>query len=305
MSEDIIIPKRVTIETIFGCNAHCIMCPINLPTQRKKMVMPYDDFLTIIDKLEAHKTKFEMMDLFGLGEPLLDPHIFKRITHLKTRGFKNIGLSTNAQLLTENKQKQLLDSGIDTVIFSVDGLASETHEAIRQGTTHEVVVRHIEQIVNRRSAGGYKTRFVLRFIRQESNYGEYEGFIEYWKARIDPGRKDFISIFDAHSWGGEVTHKNALLGDNGVDTEIERKACPIISEILYILADGTVPLCNEDWHSAQFKFGNAVTEDPISIFNSSRFAKIRKLHAQGKKTTLDICRECTVLYSFETKQTIT
>lgn len=281
------------------------MCPIDLPTQRKKMVMPYDDFVAIVTKLEPYKTEFEMMDLFGLGEPLLDPHIFKRITHLKTRGFKNIGLSTNAQLLTKNKQQLLLDSGIDTVIFSVDGLIGETHEAIRKGTTYEDVVRHIEQIIKLRTAGGYATRFVLRFIRQELNYAEYLGFIEYWKARIDSARRDFITIFDAHSWGGEMSEKDALLGLKGPDSEIERKACPIISEILYILADGTVPLCNEDWHSAKFNFGNAITDDPITIFNDSRFTKIRELHAQGKKTSLDICRECTVLYSFETKQTIT
>ncbi len=66
-----LIPKRVTIETIFGCNAKCLMCPINSPTKRKKGIMPIGMFEDIIGSLTPYNDHFEMMDLFGLGEPKL------------------------------------------------------------------------------------------------------------------------------------------------------------------------------------------------------------------------------------------
>ena len=125
-----IIPKRVTIETIYGCNATCIMCPISLPSKRKKGKMDMELFKKILNDLEPYRDKIEMMDFFGLGEPLLDPLIFKRIRIAKDMGFRGLGISTNADLLNKDKQENLLKSGVNNVIFSIDGFKKQTHESL-------------------------------------------------------------------------------------------------------------------------------------------------------------------------------
>ena len=33
-------PKRVVLETVFGCNARCRFCIIDQPTSRRKLVRP-------------------------------------------------------------------------------------------------------------------------------------------------------------------------------------------------------------------------------------------------------------------------
>jgi len=133
MKNKLLIPKRLTIETVFGCNASCTMCVIDLPTKRKKGIMPLEMSKYILDELASHKNQIEMLDLFSLGEPLLDPYIFQRIKYAKEKGFRNIAISTNADLLDKEKQKKLLETGIDTVLFSIDGVKKETHENIRRG----------------------------------------------------------------------------------------------------------------------------------------------------------------------------
>ena len=50
------IPMRMQIETIFGCNAHCTMCPIDMPSKRKKGSMDFILFKKVIDKRESKKT---------------------------------------------------------------------------------------------------------------------------------------------------------------------------------------------------------------------------------------------------------
>ena len=50
------IPMRMQIETIFGCNAHCEMCPIDMPSKRKKRSMDFILFKKVIDKRESKKT---------------------------------------------------------------------------------------------------------------------------------------------------------------------------------------------------------------------------------------------------------
>src|SRR5262245_48270181 len=112
-----LIPSRVQFETFYGCNARCTMCAISKPATRPIGEMTMEMFRSIVDSLTPYKDHFEKVDLFALGEPLLDRHLFERIAYLKEKGFKGLAISTNAHLLYPDKQRQLLESGIDTIIF--------------------------------------------------------------------------------------------------------------------------------------------------------------------------------------------
>jgi len=296
----LLIPKRITIETVFGCNSNCEMCVVNHPTKRKKGVMPEELFTHIIECILPYKDKLEMMDLYCLGEPLLDPHIFRRIRYVKQRGFRNVGISTNADLLDREKQKLLLESGIDTVLFSIDGVKKETHEKVRRGVDFNRVVENCQSILRMREKGGYKTRFVIRFIRQDSNREEWEPFKKYWIEKISTDKNDFITAYDMHTWGGDLTSK----AGGSRNPEIEEKPCDNIFDVLYILSDGSVPLCHEDWLHPKYNFGNVRNRDPIEIWNNDEFRKVREIHRKGRKNTIIMCRECTVLYSIPKKEII-
>ena len=295
--EDLLIPKRLTIETVFGCNASCSMCVIDLPTKRKKCIMPLDMSNYILDEFSPYKDQINQLDFFGLGEPLLDPHLFERIKYAKGLGFKNIGISTNADLLDKDKQRKLLDSDIDTILLSVDGIKKDTHEKIRRGVNFERVIDNIQSIIQMRDEDDYKTRFVMRFIRQEINKDEWEDFKKFWKSRLSKEKNDLMIVYNMHTWGGEISSKDSILKEVKRNPEIEKKPCHRINELMIILADGSVPLCNEDEHHAKYNMGNVKDSGPIEIFNSENFKKIRQIHLKGKKNTLDICKECTVLYS--------
>jgi MoaA/NifB/PqqE/SkfB family radical SAM enzyme len=253
MEKKILIPKRLTLETVFGCNSNCIMCVINLPTKRKKGIMPVWMSKYVLDECAKYVDQIRQLDFFGLGEPFLDPYLFERIKYAKEKGFKNIGISTNADLLDEDKQKKLLESGIDTVLFSIDGAKKETHEAIRRGTNFERVVRNFQGIIKMRDEGNYKTRFVLRFIRQDINKNEWEDFKKFWEPKLSKEKKDMMIIYDMHTWGGEKFSKDKILNNQTRDPEIEKKPCHRLNELLIVLADGSVPLCNEDELHAKFQ----------------------------------------------------
>ncbi len=295
-----IVPERVVIETIYGCNARCSMCPIEMPSSRPKGIMPMDDFKRIVDALTPYREKVRMFDLFGLGEPLLDPLIFERIDYVRGAGFRNLAFSTNAHLLDAGKQKRLLDTGIETVIFSIDGVKKETHEAIRARTDFDRVMKNALDTVRRRDEGGYKTRFVVRFIRMDMNRDEWEPFREIWGRATSADKNDIVSCYDVHNWSGVVADKDSVVSRR--DPELEATPCHHIFEKLVILANGAVALCFEDVLEGQFRFGNAAEEDPIAIFNSERFNRIRRLHMSGKRTNLKICGECSVLDNERTRQ---
>jgi len=107
-----------------------------------------------------------------------------------------------------------------------------------------------------------------------------------------------------HSWGGEISTKSDVLHHQHRDAYLEKRHCDTIFDILYILSDGSVPLCHEDWLHPTYNFGNVKTQPALEIFNSDRFHKIREMHMAGEKNKLDICRECTVLYSLAKKEVV-
>ena len=135
-----IVPKRIVVETVFGCNASCPMCLIDHPTDRPKKVMPMVRFEALVTALQPYADKIEKFDLFGLGDPMLDKHLAKRIAMLKSRGFKGIAISTNADLFDAKWRKKVFEAGVDTILISIDGTTKEVHEAARPGTVFERVV---------------------------------------------------------------------------------------------------------------------------------------------------------------------
>lgn len=301
-----LIPRRVTIETIFDCNFRCEMCPWadiekNQATGRKEGPMDHELFMHIIDSLVPYREHIEMMDLFGLGEPLMDRMICQRIRYAKDKGFKNLAFATNAALLTPRVQAELLDTGIETIIFSIDGATKETYEKIRIRGNFDKVVANCFGMIKRRNEGNYKTRFIVRFVRQNDNRNEWPLFQEFWSREFSASKRDLIGRYDVHTWGGATGDKDKTLMA-GRDKSIERASCYLIFEVLNILANGTVPLCHEDWHKARYDMGNVSNADPIDVFNAVKYKKIRDLHDAGNKNKLPMCAACTVLYSDATKE---
>ncbi len=106
-----------------------------------------------------------------------------------------------------------------------------------------------------------------------------------------------------HSWCGEIQLSEKILENTKRVKKIESKPCHYLFDRLIVLQDGTVPLCCLDSHHAHNAIGNVKDASPIEIFNNQKVKKIRELHLAGKKNVMEICKNCTNLYS-EAKQEI-
>lgn len=292
-----LIPSIIQIEPIFGCNADCIMCVVNKPTKRQKGAMPMDLFRKVVDDLVPYRDQIVQVDLFGLGEPLLDKNVFERIRYTKEKGLKGIGISTNADLMNDAMQKELLESGVDTVILSIDSLQKDIHEKIRVNTTFETVIQNTNDLIKKRNEGNYKTKLVFRFISQPLNEGGWEEFKSYWDERIDRSRGDQINSYNVHSWVGEA---DVETGEKQLS--IEELECYQVFDRVFILADGTMSMCSCDLHHPYVPIGNVKEMNLIDLYNSDKMREIRDTHVAGKKNTIDTCSKCVMLYSKEKKE---
>lgn len=295
---DRIIPRNVIVETIFGCNANCTMCPINMPTHRKKGIMADDVFRSAIDGLAEYAQSIVQIDLFGVGEPFLDGNIADRIRYTKGKGFRDVGFATNADLMTAELAQRVFEAGLDTLMISLDGMTKEVHESIRLNTSFPRIVRNVKSAIALRDKNGYRTKFVMRFIRQPVNVHEWESYREYWTRFLSSEKKDLVIGYDMHSWGGEINI------DRGSDCRAvpHDMACHHLFDRLIILNDGSIPVCCSDMHRGQNLLGNIKDSNPVDIFNNSMMRRFRERHKSGKRLQIKMCRACTILESESTRQ---
>src|SRR6188768_3444134 len=91
-------PREAWIEVAARCNLRCVMCPISYDPRYQGGSGP--EFLTP-DRFAALEPIFPTLQrahLFGLGEPLLSPHLFDYARRLTAAGVE-VWTTTNATLI--------------------------------------------------------------------------------------------------------------------------------------------------------------------------------------------------------------
>ena len=121
-------PVDVQLELTESCNFRCRHCYNywRYDTKSDKQELNSTDFLRVIDTLAKYGVS--AITLTG-GEPLLRPGVlFPTLRKAKEYGME-IGLNTNASLVTSDAAQQLKDEGLDHVLCSILG-KEETHNFI-------------------------------------------------------------------------------------------------------------------------------------------------------------------------------
>jgi Predicted Fe-S oxidoreductases len=89
--------------------------------------------------------------LCGLGEPLLNNHIFFLIASLKKRGIV-VGITTNGLLLTENNIDTLINIGVDLIQVSLNGSTEEIYNTIMRNGSFETVNKNLRYLAKNKTA---------------------------------------------------------------------------------------------------------------------------------------------------------
>ncbi|WP_162166859.1 radical SAM/SPASM domain-containing protein [Campylobacter fetus] len=284
-------PKYFEVETVNACNAHCKMCSIEhwegyQDKNKFKRIMSDDTWSKFVQCITPYSKWIEKISLTKLGEPLLDFKIQDRIKDLKKLNIKNVSITTNASLLNEDISKKLLDSELDELNVSIDGLSKEVYEAIRIGLKHENVYKNTIKFINMRDGGGYHTSIRIRLTQQEQNLHEIADWTNFWKSKTD--KNDKVYTMPLLTWG------NRLFSETQSKIEfMSNKACSYLFSSMSIDYDGRVVLCCSDFNSI-FDLGNINEKTINEIWTSKKYEKIREMHLNNKRNKINICKGCMI-----------
>lgn len=266
------LPVEASIEVTTRCNLNCIMCPrklINRPLQE----MEFSLFKKIIGEM---KDFAELIYLHGLGEPLLFHQLFNFLEYAKSQKLQ-VGISTNATLLDKKKAARLLDSGIDYIIFALDGATKKTYEQIRVGGNFAKVEKNIKNFLMMKKKRKKSPFTVIQFITMKENEKEAGLFLEKWRS----SGAEAVRIKPVVDFFGQQKPKKSNASSR----------CFYPYRMVNIYFDGTVVPCCED-NFGNYALGNIKEKTLSEIWNGPQAQLLRRKLAARKREEIPLCYQC-------------
>lgn len=293
--EDVIpleTPIMLMIDPMAGCNFKCKFCFHALGEKNRiasgKMEM--DLFKKIILDIEEFPDLIDTIKLYKDGEPLLNPDLPKMIKYIKEKNAaKRVEFTTNASLLTEKLSDELIESGLDRIIISIEGVNAEKYKKIT-GVKIDFsnFVKNIENLYQRKENCVIHIKGTNMAIPKEDEREFYQIFgnisDEIFIEKIAPTwlNTDFSSLnldFKEHMLKKELSNQ---------------QVCPYLFYSLSINVDGSVGLCHIDWGKF-YLLGDLKKEKLKEIWHGKKINQFRKLHLEKKKSECPVCKECNFL----------
>ena len=175
------LPTFVSIEPANYCQLRCPACPVGqrsaTNTSHKAQNMHWETYLHILTQVQAtaHTIQF-----YFQGEPLLNTLLPKMIARAREVGLYTI-VSTNAQALTQIMAKELVASGLNRIIVSIDGFSEESYAAYRVGGNMHRALEGLQYLQKAKVEHSSSICIELQVLRLRSNEHEWRWIRKHYR----------------------------------------------------------------------------------------------------------------------------
>ena len=237
-------PRNLVVEPIAGCNVMCSACPQD-ELKRPYGTMSFETFHKIINKAAP-----KSIGLYFMGEPFLNPELFKMIKYASMSDVKTT-VNTNGSTLLRDYER-IMNSGLTKIAVSIDGVTQETFEAYRKWINAAEVLAGLKALTMVCSHIEDKPHIQVRTLMFETTKQEIE-LIDQTITRMGiTDHRHIVPIITG--WGGKTNPDMDKLGHAGRVKNTKPKICPSLFRMA-ITWDGFVLPCCNDIHGEN-KFGN-------------------------------------------------
>jgi len=292
-------PYILKIEPSNICNLQCVYCYDNRRPPEKGE-RPYGrmssrNFKKLIDEVGPYLFK---VNLYGFGEPFLFPETFDMIKYATEKNI-GVGVSSNLNIDDAMLPGKIVQSGLETLIFSCHGVTPENYAKFMVKGNMDLAMRNIKAVIKKRKELGSRTPLIdWQFCVTRFNQGELD-IAKAMAKEIGIDQIRFIRPFfpdeAAEEWQSDLFPKNNFRP--GVDNP---PGCSWIYRSAYINYDGNLLPCCRDFRRMSNDFGNVFTESFAAVWNNDKYVNSRKLVANPKDKSIHcdtLCSQCPVTYT--------
>ena len=291
-------PLSIDIEIAAICDLACPHCSREFLVTPDK-VINFELYKSIID--QAVKLDVPSVKLIWRGEPLLHPRVKDLIKYAKESGIIEVIINTNGTNLYEKKANELIDSGLDQLIYSFDGGTKQTYEKMRPGrfkkNNFEDVYNNIKNFHEIRKKK--KSKFPItkiQMIMTKDTRNEVDDFYSLFNDIVDD-----VTITQYNERGGNINDldektKNKIINylkenelplttpymvdiNNNIFVSLKRKPCEQIYQRLMVTYSGRVGMCCHDWgarHGIGYLSDEAYKEEEAKLDVQNKIQKNQK-----------------------------
>ena len=293
------IPPILQLEPSNVCNLNCLTCATGAKLMtRSPDLMSFEMFKSIIDQVKDY---VHLLVFWSWGEPFTNKNAVKMIRYAKERRLL-VHTSTNGHFFqTREIARDVVNSGLDSLLVAVDGLDQVTYEKYRKGGSLHLVIRSIKNLVAERTSAGMKhPRITFRFIVMKHNEHQVDRVQEF----AEQLGADFVSFRSAVVQRAGVSHKERLTPDLAEYKKFVHEGSPPAEPSagrnnlychrpyanLTVFSNGDVVSCENDFN-ATLPLGNVSNQSIQEILNSH---KSRALFSRFSKNLdhFSFCRAC-------------
>jgi radical SAM protein with 4Fe4S-binding SPASM domain len=263
-------PETIVVEPTNRCNLNCPFCLVGLQNQlgtaehdkipRGFGFMDFGLYEKIVQ--EAVDFGIRRMQLHFQGEPLLHKQ-FPDMVGLARQHGMSTQVFTNGMALTEEYIDRIIQSGLDSMRFSVDGASKETYEQNRVGGDFEKVFNNMRMMVER--ARGSRTRLEWQFIVMRNNEHELQ--------RAQKVAREIGIPFIAKTFAESVPE--LMPANPKYRRNLQAKPCTDIYRSIGVFWNGDVVPCCYDLIGKEI-MGNIGEQTLAEIWNSEKYVDFRR-----------------------------
>ena len=264
-------------------------------------MMPLEVFRRVL--AECRETAF-VIQFYFQGEPLLNKDLPQMIRQAHEAGLFTI-VSTNSHAITPELAEALVQSGLDRIIISMDGLSEASYNAYRIGGSLEKTkdaLQYLRKSKIKNQKSKIRTPYTvhhtpiieLQVLRLRSNEHEWRAFKQQYKL-FGADRLVFktAQLYDYQN-GHPLMPTNPkysryILGKDGKYHRRKlRKGCFRVWSGAVITTNGDVlPCCYDKSHA--FAYGNIMEKPLRELFTNDKALAFRQA---AFRQTPQICQEC-------------
>ena len=164
-------PEYVCAKMIMRCNSKCVHCNI-WKTNFNERQMSFDEWIRALNGLRKWLGPFRIA--FTGGEALLRDDMVSILSHAVKIGIR-VELLSNGLKIDDVLAGKIVDTGIDQITMSFDGLSPEVHDRFRGGTGfHALTTAAIKAFLNRKNS----PRILLKTVISANNIHELAGIAQ-------------------------------------------------------------------------------------------------------------------------------
>lgn len=274
-------PPCLQIEPTSTCNYRCVFCyqtdpKFHVSGAGHQGSMSLDLFKSVVDQAEGH---CEAVTLASRGEPLLCPQLPEMLAYLDGK-FLGLKMNTNASMLNERLAHAILQTRINTLVFSVDAASEVAYEQLRRGGKLKRVVENIKLFVEIKDKHYPQSTMITRVsgVKVEGSSTLPE-MVSLWGSLVDQ-----VAFVNQNPW-----HNTYDRPPNGIES-----ACSELWLRMFVLFDGRVNPCENDYLGS-LCVGNATEKSLSELWRSPAYTTLRDRHLQMKRGSLSPCKGCPVL----------